>query len=79
MTPDQTRTKGKLIAITAIDEGELAVRMAEAAIGMKRNPKWATEEALANFPADWGDGFLRAARAAMDYWRECLEKAQQPS
>lgn len=79
LTAEQAAAKGKTVAIAAIDEGELAVRMAEAAIGIKRNPGWTTEEALANMPADWGEGFRRAASAAMEYWRECLDAAKRPS
>ena len=78
MTPERAKQKGKLVAIAAIDERELALRMAEAAIGIKRNPDWTKDQALAAMPADWGDGFRRAARAAMEYWRECLDAAQQP-
>lgn len=76
MTPAR---KGKAVAIAAIDEGELAIRMAEAAIGIQRPPGKTTAEVLDSFPADWGEAFHRAARAAMDYWRECLETAQRPS
>lgn len=69
--------KAKFIA--PIDEGELAIRMAEAAIGIKRPPGKTTAEVLDAFPADWGEAFHRAARAAMEYWRECIEAAQRPS
>lgn len=79
MTPEQARKKGNLVAIAAIDEGELAIRMAEAAIGMKRPPGKTVAECLDSFPADWGEAFGRAARAAMEYWRECLSAAQEPS
>lgn len=78
MNREQAKRKGKLIAIAVIDEGELAIRMAEAAIGMKRPPGKTVAECLASFPADWGEGFGRAARAAMEYWRECVEAAQEP-
>lgn len=78
MTPEQARQRGKLVAIAAIDEGELAIRMAEAAIGMKRPPGKTTAEVLDSFPADWGEAFGRAARAAMLYWGECIDAAQEP-
>lgn len=63
--------------IIAINEGELAIRMAEAAIGIKRPPGKTTAEILASFPADWGEGFHRAARAAMLYWQECIADANR--
>jgi hypothetical protein len=62
--------------VTEIDEGELAIRMAEAAIGIKRPPGKTQAEVLASFPADWGAAFSRAARAAMKYWGECIEAWQ---
>lgn len=65
--------------LAEIDEGELAIRMAEAALRIKRAPGKNTEETLASFPADWGQAFLDSARAAMEYWKECLEKAKTPS
>lgn len=65
--------------VAEINEGELAVRMAEAAIGIKRPPGKSFEECLESFPADWGDAFHRAARAAMEYWGECIEAGRKPS
>jgi hypothetical protein len=65
--------------IAEISEGELAVRMAEAAIGIKRPPGKNVDECLASFPADWGEAFLRAARAAMNYWGECIDTAKRPT
>jgi len=56
--------------VAEIDEAELAVRMVEAAIGLKRPPGATARETLAD--ADWGPAFERAARAAMEYWQECL-------
>ena len=71
--------KAKRKYVAEINEGELAVRMAEAAIGMKRPPGKSLEECLASFPADWGEAFLRASRAAMNYWGECIDAANRPS
>lgn len=65
--------------VAQIDEGELAIRMAEAAIGMKRPPGMTQAEVLDAFPTDWGEAFHRAARAAMVYWKECLDAARVPS
>lgn len=70
---DLAKTKARYIA--PIDEGELAIRMAEAAMGIKRPPGKTVQECLDSFPADWGEGFHRAARAAMLYWKECIDNA----
>lgn len=72
MTP-LAKAKAKYIA--EISEGELAIRMAEAAIGIKRPPGKTVQECLDSFPADWGDAFGRAAKAAMNYWAECIDGA----
>ncbi len=72
-----TIAKAKYVA--EINEAELAIRMAEAAIGMKRPPGKSTQECLDSFPADWGEAFGRAAKAAMTYWAECIDVANQPS
>lgn len=69
--------KAKAKYIAPIDERELAVRMAEAAIGIKRPPGKNLDECLASFPADWGAAFHRAARAAMGYWQECIIAANR--
>jgi hypothetical protein len=61
--------------IAPIDEGELAIRMAEAAMEITRPPDMTVAECLDSFPADWGEAFRRAARAAMRYWQECIKNA----
>lgn len=71
--------KAKAKYVTEISEGELAIRMAEAAIGIKRPPGKSVQECLDSFPADWGEAFHRAARAAMEYWAECIDGAKQRS
>ena len=63
--------------VVEIDEGELAIRMAEAAIRIKRPPGKTTAEVLDAFPADWGEAFRRAARAAMAYWKELIDEANR--
>lgn len=70
--------QGKFSAIATIDERELAIRMTEAALGIKRPPGKTTVECLNSFPADWGEAFHRSARAAMAYWRECIDAAKKP-
>lgn len=71
--------KAKARYVAEISEGELAIRMAEAAIGMKRPPGKSVQECLDSFPADWGEAFLRASKAAMSYWAECIESANRSS
>lgn len=71
------KTNAKWIA--EISEGELAIRMAEAAIGMKRPAGKSVQECLDSFPADWGEAFGRAAKAAMNYWAECVKDANRQS
>ena len=72
-----TRVKAKYLA--EINEGELAIRMAEAAIGIRRPPGKTIQECLDSFPADWGEAFSRAANAAMNYWAECIDSARNLS
>jgi len=74
-----TLGKAKAKYIAEISEGELAIRMAEAAIGIRRPSGKSVQECLDSFPADWGEGFLRAAKAAMNYWIECIDGANQRS
>ncbi len=69
----------KLHSVTKISESELAVRMCEASCGMKR-PRGATAaQALNGIDGDSRDRWLKAARAAMEYWRECIEQSQRIS
>jgi hypothetical protein len=73
--------KKKVIAklIAPISEAELAVRMCEASNNLKRPPGRTAAQALDAMEDDSRNGWRRAARAAMDYWRECIEGAQRPS
>jgi hypothetical protein len=77
-SPD-TLAKAKTKYIAPIDGEELAARMAEATLGLKRPPGKSATEALDSAPADWGFAFRRGAKAAMDYWRECIEAANRTS
>lgn len=70
-------SKAKAKYIAPIEEGELAVRIAEAVIGMKRPPDMTTAQVLASMPENQGVEFLNAARAAMGYWRECIDGANR--
>jgi hypothetical protein len=71
--------KAKAKYVAEIDEEELAVRLAEAALGIKRPPGKSLGECLDSLPADWGDAFHRAARAAMTYWAQCIDAANRPT
>jgi len=68
----------KLAFIAEISEAELAIRMCEAAINGKRPSGMTAEEALDLLGED-RDAWRRAARAAMEYWRECIEQSQRVS
>lgn len=60
-----------------IDPAELAVRIYEAAIGIKR-PVPDPKEILAALDESTRSDFLRAARAAADYFAEVAAVAQKP-
>lgn len=70
-------TKSHTKYIAPISEAELACRIAEAAVGIKRKPGLSAEEAIATMPHDWGPAFRNAARAAMEYWSECIQDANR--
>lgn len=75
----EAKERTKALFVTPIDEAELAVRMIEAAGRMKRPPGAAALEALAGLDQEDRDRWQRQARAAMLYWKECIDAAQQPS
>lgn len=69
--------KSKILAkyISPIEEGELIIRMIEAA-GKVRRPKGATIEQVFALTDNVTLGnFKRAARAAILYWEECINNA----
>jgi len=69
----------KLHSIAEISEAELAVRMCEASCGMKRPMGATAAQTLNGIDDDVRDLWLRTARAAMEYWRECIEQSQRLS
>lgn len=79
IVPPEIFTMKRANYIAEIDADELAARMAEAVLRIKRPPGKSAKEALADTPADWGPAFQRGATAAMEYWRECIQKMQQTS
>lgn len=70
--------------IAEIDEDELAVRLMECSIGLKR-PDVATparqilEDARLAFPPGHTFLFDAMARVALEYFRECIREARRPS
>jgi hypothetical protein len=63
--------------IATISEAELAVRMCEASYCMRRPSGSTAEQALNAMEDESRDGWRRAAVAAMEYWRECIEAGQR--
>jgi hypothetical protein len=69
--------KAKEKYIASIDEAELAVRLCEACYGLHRPPGMTVAQALAAMEPDSREGWRRAARAAMEYWNECITSANR--
>ena len=61
--------------ISQIDEAELVARMIEAAMSLERPAGMSAVQALAIADERAVVMMRRAANAAMDYWRECIEQA----
>jgi hypothetical protein len=66
---------GRMIA--ELDEGELAVRLLEAASGTKRPAGATPAQALAIMEGDLQSAVLAMARAALDYFGECIAALQK--
>lgn len=54
-----------------IDRAELALRMLEAAVGMRRPASLTIDEAMAAAPPQVRDSYTRASVAAVQYFIEC--------
>lgn len=54
-----------------LDQNELALRMLEAGIGVKRPPGLTTVEALDHAPKNLLGAYMRASAAALRYFIEC--------
>jgi len=78
---DRTEIKAhaavKLIA--PIDQAELAVRIAEAIIGVQRPPGTPARKVLACLDPETREMLKTASAAAMEYFKECILAAQEPS
>lgn len=74
-----------LALVAEIDQDELAVRLMETAIGLKRPPterrppREILNEAIRELPRDASFQFDLMSRRAIEYFRECIEKAQRPT
>jgi hypothetical protein len=65
--------------IAAISEAELAIRLCEANYGLRRPAGLTAEQALDAMEPECRDGWRASARAAMEYWRECVQGMRQTS
>jgi len=65
-------------AVAEISEAELTCRIIEAAAGMTRPPGTTAAQALAAMDEEDRVRWRRAAVAAMEYWRECIQQMHQP-
>jgi coenzyme F420-reducing hydrogenase delta subunit len=64
-------------SITAISEAELTCRIVEAAANIKRRPELTAEQLVASMDEEDRIRWTATARAAMEYWRECIQQMQQ--
>lgn len=78
MSLEKAKTVGTR-AIAEIDPAELAVRIVESSSNLKRPPGKTARECLGDLPAKDREDVMRAANAAMEYWRECIQKMQRAS
>lgn len=69
--------KANVKYIAPIEESELAVRICEARNGLKRPLGATATQALDGMDPEARDAWRRAAKAAMEYWRECIAAANR--
>jgi hypothetical protein len=72
--------------VAEIDAEELAFRLMQIGIGMRAPPGTNATKALDTAERNWplpdasgGFPFRRMARSSIEYFRECIDKGQQPS
>jgi hypothetical protein len=65
--------------VAPIDEAELAVRLAEAMNQIKRPLGSTARQALETMEDESREAWRRGARAAMEYWCECIANANTVS
>ena len=84
MRKTETARQRGLALVAEIDEAELGVRLMEVAIGMTRPPSetrppaMILHDAKANMSDDSMFAFDKMARVAIEYFNECIKKAQAP-
>jgi len=77
-TPDETRRR-TLALVAEIDPYELAVRLAEVEMGMKRPPGLTPKQILGQQSEEFQAIALRMAAAAAEYITECINAGREPS
>jgi len=61
--------------VAPVDEEELTLRLIECSTGMTRPPGEAAGALLGHVPVNVLNIHRQMARKAMEYWGECIEKA----
>lgn len=81
MTDDDSRMKAHAARrfIAPIEQAELAVRMMEAALQARRPPGQSAEAIMHSLSPENREFFAKASMAAMEYFKECVLNAQEPS
>lgn len=67
------------VFVVEFSRSELAVRIAEACIGVKRPENVTAQVALQEFPPEVQHGFYQAADEALNYIHTCLMNGKRPS
>lgn len=82
MSETTTVAKRRSLAlVTELDQRELALRLAEAGMGLTR-PEGQIERAIGHLDeiaAGGGPDFRRMAEVALLYFKECIEHGRKPS
>jgi hypothetical protein len=78
---NRTKDLSKVAAkyVTPIEEAELTIRLIEAIGGIRRPPGQSVAAVLAALPDDTRNDYRRGARAAVEYFRECIAAANTVS
>jgi hypothetical protein len=83
LRPGMTRkgdAKARTLALVAeVDPSELAVRITEALMGMRRPPGMTAAQALETQSPEFRATVLDAARRAAEYIAECINSGSAPS
>ena len=74
-----SRTRKERTIVCEYSKKELALRIAEGCIGLKRPEGQSVDSALSYFPDEEREGFMRAAEKALTYVLECFADGREPS